>query len=288
MGIKKAVIPAAGWGTRFLPITKAIPKEMLPLLNKPIIQYCIEEATACGVEQVVIITASGKNSIEDYFDSDFELESMLEQKGETRLLEKVRYVSNLADIGYIRQRVQLGLGHAVLTVKNMIGNEPFFLMLPDDIFENKEFVLKEMIRIHESYQCSVVAVKRIAREEINRYGIVACKKVAERVYKVSDLIEKPEADEAPSDFAIMGRYLLAPEIFECINKTKPGRNGEIQLTDALKRLIRHYPLYAYEFEGERWDAGTPAGWLETTITLALKEPSTGPRLRNYLNKQLKK
>ncbi|HEY92486.1 MAG TPA: UTP--glucose-1-phosphate uridylyltransferase GalU [Dehalococcoidia bacterium] len=284
MRIKKAVITAAGWGTRFLPVTKSQPKEMLPLLNKPIIQYSVEEAIACGIDLVVIITSMGKRAIEDYFDHHFELESMLERKGETRLLEEVRRSSNMVDIGYIRQKEQLGLGHAVLTAKNMVGNEPFFLMLPDDLFENRELVLKEMMRIYENYQGSVVAVKRVAEDEVNRYGIIEYKQVADRIFKVIDLVEKPRSEDAPSDLAIMGRYLLPPEIFGAIQETSPGRNGEIQLTDALRRLLKQRPLYAYEFEGERWDAGTLPGWLEVTIALALQEPEIAPRLRKYLHK----
>jgi UTP--glucose-1-phosphate uridylyltransferase len=284
MRIRKAIITAAGWGTRFLPVTKSQPKEMLPLLNKPIIQYSVEEAIACGVELIVIVTALGKRAIEDYFDRHFELEYILEQKGELRLLEEVRRSSNMVDIGYIRQKEQLGLGHAVLTAKNMIGSEPFFLMLPDDIFENRELVLKEMMRIFEHHQGSVVAVKRVTEDEVSRYGIIECKQVADRVYQVTDLVEKPQPEDAPSNLAIMGRYILVPEVFTALQETKPGKNGEIQLTDALRGLLRRHPVYALEFEGERWDAGTLQGWLETTITLALREPDIGPKLRDYLHR----
>jgi UTP--glucose-1-phosphate uridylyltransferase len=282
MSISKAIITAAGWGTRFLPVTKSQPKEMLPLLNKPIIQYSVEEAIACGVQLVVIVTALGKRAIEDYFDRHFELEYMLEQKGEFRLLNEVRRSSNMVDISYIRQKEQLGLGHAVLTARNLIGNEPFFLMLPDDIFENRERVLSEMMRVFDSYQGSVVAVKRVTESEVSRYGIIACQQVADRLYQVTDLVEKPQAGDAPSNLAIMGRYILVPEVFDAIEQTPPGKNGEIQLTDALRGLLRQHPVYALEFEGERWDAGTLQGWLETTIALALREPDTGPRLRDYL------
>ncbi len=281
MRIRKAIIAAAGWGTRFLPVTKSQPKEMLPLLNKPIIQYSVEEAIACGVELIVIVTSLGKRAIEDYFDHHFELERMLEQKGEFRLLEEVRRSSNTVDIGYIRQKEQMGLGHAVLTARNMIGSEPFILMLPDDIFEKRELVLGEMMRIFENYQGSVVAVKNVPEDEVSRYGIIECRQVADRLYQVTDLVEKPKIGDAPSSLAIMGRYILVPEIFAAIQQTLPGRNGEIQLTDALRGLLRRHPVYALEFEGERWDAGTLQGWLETTIAVALREPDIGPKLRDY-------
>ncbi|MHC4665903.1 MAG: UTP--glucose-1-phosphate uridylyltransferase GalU [Planctomycetota bacterium] len=273
MKIKKAVITAAGWGTRFLPVTKSQPKEMLPLLDRPIIQYSVEEVIACGVELVVIVTALGKRAIEDYFDCNYELEQVLEQKGEAKLLESVRRSSNMVDIGYIRQKGQFGLGHAVLTAKNMIGNEPFALLLPDDLFERKEEVLKNMIQVYEKYGSTVVAVKPVTDKEISRYGIIDGRKIGNRTYQVTDLVEKPPPEKAPSNLAIMGRYVLVPEIFKILENTKPGKNGEIQLTDALQTLLQNQPLYAYEFEGERYDAGTPLGLLETTIALGLKEPT---------------
>lgn len=287
MIIKKAVITAAGWGTRFLPVTKSQPKEMLPLLDRPIIQYSVEEVIACGVELVVIVTALGKRAIEDYFDRNYELEQMLEQKGETKLLESVRHSSNMVDIGYIRQKGQFGLGHAVLTAKNMIGNGPFALLLPDDLFERKEEVLKNMIRVYEKYGGAVVAVKQVTEEEINRYGIIDGRKIGNRIYQVTDLVEKPPPEKAPSNLAIMGRYVLVPEIFKILENTKPGKNGEIQLTDALQTLLQNQPIYAYEFEGERYDAGTPLGLLETTIALGLKESTMGSELRDYLDVVLK-
>lgn len=284
MIIKKAVIAAAGWGTRFLPVTKSLPKEMLPLLNKPIIQYSVEESIACGVEFLVIVTALGKRAIEDYFDRRCELEQMLEQKGETKLLEEVLHSSNMVDIGYIRQKEQAGLGHAVLTAKNMIGNEPFLLLLPDDLFEKKEEVLRNMMRVYETYGGAIVAVKQVSEEEVSRYGIIDSRKIDDRIYQVTNLVEKPPPEKAPSSLAIMGRYVLVPEIFGVLQETHPGRNGEIQLTDALKRLIKRWPVYAYEFEGERWDAGTLSGWLETTVALALKSPDLGPKFSNYLRR----
>lgn len=284
--IRKAVITAAGWGTRFLPITKSQPKEMLPLVNKPLIQYSVEEAVACGVETVVMVTTAEKRAIEDYFDRSFELEHVLEQKGEVRQAEELRRLSNLVDICYVRQKEQLGLGHAVLTARNIVGDEPFLLLLPDDLFEQGELVLKEMIKVYHHYQSSVVAVTRVTGEEVCRYGIIQPQRVAERIYRVVNLVEKPQIEEAPSDLAIMGRYVLTPEIFEVLENTPPGRNQEIQLTDALQRLLQQQPLYAYEFEGERYDAGTPLGWLQTTIALALKDPVIGPKIIDYINELL--
>lgn len=282
MKIRKAVIAAAGWGTRFLPITKSQPKEMLPLVDRPLIQYSVEEAIACGIELVVIVTAPGKRAIEDHFDRSFELEQFLERKGETKLAEEIRRLSNMVDICYVRQKEQLGLGHAVLAAKSVVGEEPFILLLPDDLFERRELVLRQMLDVYQSYQGSVFAIKQVSAEEVSRYGIIEPRKVAERVYQVINLVEKPHPEQAPSDLAIMGRYVLMPEIFEALEDTPPGRNQEIQLTDALGRLLQKQAIYAYEFEGERYDAGTLLGWLQTTIALALEHPDIGPRLKNYL------
>ncbi len=282
MKIRKAVITAAGWGTRFLPVTKSQPKEMLPLINKPLIQYSVEEAVACGVELVVIVTSLGKRAIEDYFDRSLELERVLEKKGESKLAHEICRLSNMIDITYVRQKEQLGLGHALLITKSIIGNEPFILFLPDDLFEQQELVLKNMMDIHQKYQGSVIAVKQVNEDEICRYGIIAPTRKADRIYRVTDLVEKPRPEEAPSDLAIMGRYILMPEIFQILRDTPPGKNGEIQLTDALKQLAQRYPIYAYEFEGERYDAGTPLGWLQTTISFALKDPKIGPELKRYI------
>ena len=283
MKIRKAVITAAGWGTRFLPATKSQPKEMLPLVNKPLIQYCVEEAVSCGAELVVIVTALGKRAIEDYFDRSYELEQVLEQKGETKMVEEIRRLSNMVDITYVRQKEQLGLGHALLSTRRIIGNEPFLLMLPDDLFEQQELVLKNMIEIYQWYQASVIAVKQVPEREISRYGIIEPNRISSRIYKVADLVEKPQLSEAPSDLAIMGRYVLTPDIFQILEDTPQGRNGEFQLTDGLKRLAKQHPIYAYEFEGERYDAGTPLGWLQTSMALALKNPDIGPELRTYLD-----
>jgi len=280
---RKAVITAAGWGTRFLPVTKSQPKEMLPLLNKPLIQYCVEEAISCGVELVVIVTSLGKRAIEDYFDRSFELERILQQKGEFKLVEEIRRLSNMADIAYVRQKEQLGLGHALLSAKKLIGNDPFLLLLPDDLFEQRELVLKKMIGLYQQYQSSIIAVKQVTQCEVSRYGIIDPNKVADRVYQVTELVEKPLPVQAPSDLAIMGRYVLMPDILQVLEEIPPGQNGEIQLTDGLKLLGKQRPIYAYEFEGEYYDAGTPLGWLQTTIALALKNPDIGPQLAHYLN-----
>ncbi len=286
MKIRKAVITAAGWGTRFLPVTKSQPKEMLPLVNKPLIQYSVEEAIACGVELLVIVTSLGKRSIEDYFDRSFELEQLLMKKGDTGLANEIRRLSNMVDITYVRQKEQLGLGHAVLSTRKIIGDEPFILLLPDDLFAQQEMVLKNMVRICQEYNGSVIAVQQVTPPEVSRYGIIAPREKSERVHEVLDMVEKPRLEEAPSNLAIMGRYILMPEIFEILAEVLPGRGGEIQLTDGLKQLARQSRVYAYEFEGERYDAGTPAGWLKTTMSLALKDPQFGPELRRYLEELL--
>lgn len=284
MKIKKAVIAAAGWGTRFLPVTKSMPKEMLPLLNKPLIQYSVEEAVACGAEMIIIITSSGKRAIEDYFDRSFELEHVLLEKGQTDLAEQLRHLSDMADITFVRQKEQLGLGHAVLSCRNIVGDEPFMLLLPDDVFEYGSLALENMKDVYEQHGGCVVAVKRVPRSEVSRYGIISAKPVEERIFKVTDMMEKPALADAPSDMAIMGRYILTPEIFNIIAETLPGKGGEIQLTDGLRALARRGDVHAYEFTGERFDAGTPLGWLQTTFTLALKNPTLGPALRSYLER----
>jgi UTP--glucose-1-phosphate uridylyltransferase len=284
--IKKAVITAAGWGTRFLPATKSQPKEMLPLLNKPIIQYSVEEAIGCGVELVVIVTALGKRSMEDYFDRAPELEHFLEQHGKAKQAEEVRRLSNMVDICCVRQKEQLGLGHAVLTAKRVVGNEPFILFLPDDIFPDGATTLKKMIEICTRYEASVLAVKEVPEDVVDRYGVIKPRKVETRLYQAMELEEKPERREAPSRLAIMGRYVLTPDIFGALEVTRPGRGQEIQLTDGLQRLAHEKAVYAYEFEGERYDAGTMQTWLETNIALALKDPELGPSLRKYLAKLL--
>ena len=286
MKIRKAVVTAAGWGTRFLPATKAQPKEMLPLVDKPIIQYVIEEAVASGIKQIIIVTALGKRAIEDHFDRSFELEDILKKKGDGELLRKLQNISELADICYIRQKEQLGLGHAILVTKDLIGDEPFAIFLPDDIIEAKVPAMKQMIEVYNRYQHSVIAVEPVAKEDTKAYGIIKPKQVEDRVYQVLGLVEKPEPQDAPSDLGIVGRYILTPEIFGMLEKTAPGKGGEIQLTDGLRLLLEKQPIYAYQFEGIRYDTGMPLGFLKASVEFALNRPDIGAKFREYL-RQLK-
>jgi UTP--glucose-1-phosphate uridylyltransferase len=286
MKIRKAVITAGGWGTRFLPITKSQPKEMLPLVNKPLIQYAVEEALSSGIEQIIIVTALGKNAIEDYFDRSFELEYFLAQKGETKLLQEMRELSGLINVCYIRQKEQLGLGHAVLATRDIIADEPFAVLLPDDIIESKVPVLKQMLEVYEQYKTSVVAVERINSEDAIEYGVIEPKEISRHTYQVLSLVEKPEPVEAPSNLSIVGRYILTPQIFDALKVTQPGKNREIQLTDALQLLLKQQAIYACEFEGVRYDTGTPLGWLKATVAFALKHPDLGQELKKYLRQFL--
>lgn len=280
--VRKAVVPAAGWGTRFLPITKSIPKEILPLVDKPIIQYAVEECAACGIELIIIITSQGKAAIEDYFDKSVGLEHILEQKGKEDLLAKISHLADLPNICFVHQKELLGLGHAVLSTKDVVGKEPFALILPDDLFEQRELVLKKMLKIFDEYQGSVVALRRVEPDEIARYGIIKPKKVAKNVYQVMDMVEKPEPSKAPSNLAIMGRYVLTPEVFQELQSTNLGVGGEIQVTDGLKRLLQRQAIFGYEIEGDYYDAGTIPGWIKATIAMALKHPEIGPELKDYL------
>jgi UTP--glucose-1-phosphate uridylyltransferase len=282
MKIRKAVIPAAGWGTRFLPATKALPKEMLPLVDKPMIQYVVEEAISCDLDQIIVVTSLGKGAIEDHFDRNFELEYILEQKGEKRLLEEVRRIAELANICYIRQKEQLGLGHAVLATKGLIGDEPFAVFLPDEVFDAEVPLIKQMLDVYQRYNGSVVAVRRVAREDIRRYGIIRSRQIEARVHQLSDVVEKPEPEEAPSDLAILGRYILTPEIFAALETTAPDKRGEIQLTDGLKQLLQKQAVYGYEFEGQRYDAGKTLGLLKATVALALNHPEIGAEFKEFL------
>ena len=284
MRVRKAVITAAGWGTRFLPATKAQPKEMLPLIDKPLIQYAVEEAVASGIEQIIVVTAPGKKSIEDHFDRSFELEYTLEQKGEITLLEEIRRLSNMVDICYIRQEEQLGLGHAVLVTKELVGREPFAVILPDDIIDAQTPALKQMVEIYHRYQSTVIAVEQVNEEGFKKYGIIEPKAISPRLYQVLNLVEKPELQEAPSNLGVVGRYILTPQVFRALEATPPGKGGEIQLTDALRLLLGRQNIYGYEFEGTRYDAGTPLGMLQAAISLALKRPDMGYELREYLRK----
>lgn len=284
--IRKAVIPAAGWGTRFLPATKAIPKELLPLYDKPTIQHTVEEAVASGIEEIIIITSPGKSSLEAHFAPHRKLESALKKKGDTELLEKVQRTSRLADIRFVPQNNPRGLGHAVLMAAKEVGDEPFAVFLPDDLFGADPTVIKQMSKVYKKYGGSVLALLKVAPEDISRYGIVKPEEVAKRTYRILDSVEKPEPVKAPSRLAIMGRYILTPEIFDALKATKPGKGGEIQLTDGLAILRKKQNLYGYEFEGTYYDAGKPMGLLKTSIAWGLKQPGIGLELREYLYKLL--
>jgi UTP--glucose-1-phosphate uridylyltransferase len=284
MSIRKAVFPAAGLGTRFLPATKAQPKEMLPLVDKPIIQYVIEEAVASGITSIIIVTGKGKNAIEDHFDVSKELERLLEERGQTDLLQQVRSISNLINISYVRQGESLGLGHAVLMAKDLVGDEPFAVMLGDDIIDNPVPCMRQMVDVFERHQGPVIAVQRVPKAEISAYGVIdgSAEPNDERVYRIRDLVEKPKAEEAPSDLAIIGRYILTPDIFEELEKTPRDLGGEIQLTNGMRQLCRKRPLFGYRFEGVRHDAGNKLGFLKATVEFALKRPDLGGPFREYL------
>src|SRR5499425_2592665 len=280
--IRVAVFPAAGLGTRFLPATKAQPKEMLPLVDRPLVQYVVEEARSAGIERIVIVTGRGKNAIEDHFDTSFELERMLEERGKQDLLEQVRSVSELIPVSYVRQKAALGLGHAVLQARDLVGREPFAVMLGDDIVDSAEPCIGQMIRIYEDRGNPVIALQEVDREHTHQYGIVAGQKVSDRVVRLSDMVEKPPASKAPSNLAIIGRYLLPPEIFDILEKTQSDVGGEIQLTSALKTLLSRGPIDGYLFEGRRYDAGDKLGFLKATVEFALKREDLGGPFREYL------
>ncbi|HET9852504.1 MAG TPA: UTP--glucose-1-phosphate uridylyltransferase GalU [Candidatus Limnocylindrales bacterium] len=287
MRVRKAVFPAAGWGTRFLPATKAQPKEMLPLVDKPIIQYGVEEAVAAGIEQIIIVTSTHKGAIEDHFDLNLELEHVLEEKGEIEKLRQVRHISNLAQLAYVRQKEQLGLGHAILMAKDLIGHEPFAVLLPDDVVIADRPCIGQLIHAYEQTHSSVVAVMQVPAEEVSRYGIVAAETDDSaldggRLRKMTAIVEKPKQKDAPSDLAVIGRYVLTPKIFDKLEQTQRGSGGEIQLTDAIEALMDEQAVYTYEFEGVRYDAGTTMGWLQATVEVALQRPDLGSDLRAHL------
>ncbi len=284
MRVRKAVVLAAGYGTRLLPATKAQPKEALPLVDKPIIQYTVEEAVESGIRQIIIVTAMGKRAIEDHFDRSLELEMALREKGDFERLAEVQRVSELANIVYVRQKQQLGIGHAVLQTKDLVGDEPFVLFFPDDVIVSERPVAAQMMSVFEEFGGPVLGVQRVPKEEISQYGIVEGEPVREGVWRVRSLVEKPDPDEAPSDLGIVGRYVLTPDVFEVIERTPPGKNGEIQITDALNTLAGQRSMFAYQFEGTRYDTGRPLGFLQASIELALRRPDIGPKLREYLRK----
>jgi UTP--glucose-1-phosphate uridylyltransferase len=280
--IRKAVFPAAGLGTRFLPATKASPKEMLPLVDKPLIQYVIEEAVASGVESIIIVTGRGKTAIEDHFDISFELENLLRERGKDEMVEQARAVSELARVSYVRQKQARGLGHAILQAKDFVEGEPFAVMLADDIVDAKVPALKQMLAVFEETGAPVLGTMSVAGEDISRFGVLDAEEVRPGVFRVRDMVEKPPFAEAPSDLAIIGRYILTPDIFDEIERTTPGAGGEIQITDAMRALLKKRPFYAVRFEGTRHDAGDKLGFLKATVEFALKRPDLGPQFREYL------
>jgi UTP--glucose-1-phosphate uridylyltransferase len=289
MQIRKAVFPAAGLGTRFLPATKAQPKEMLPLVDKPLIQYVVEEAVQSGIRHITIITGRGKNAIEDHFDVSWELEQVLSARGKKDLLDEMRAISNMVNVSYVRQKEALGLGHAVLMSRDAVGSEPFAVMLGDDIIDSPTPCLGRMVALFEKLQSSILATCEVPRSQISSYGVIRGYPVEGfdgRVYRVQDVVEKPSAREAPSNLAIIGRYILTPEIFGVLENTSSGRGGEIQLTDGIRTLLEQQPVYAYMIEGTRHDAGDKLGFLKATVEFALKRPGIGDEFRAYL-KQLK-
>jgi UTP--glucose-1-phosphate uridylyltransferase len=280
--VRKVVFPAAGLGTRFLPATKSMPKEMLPVVDKPIIQYGVEEAVQSGIGNVIIVTGRGKSALEDHFDISYELETVLSSRNKTALLEAARSVANLTDVAYIRQKEALGLGHAVLRAANLIGNEPFAVILPDDVIYSQRPCIRQLIDVYEKYDAPVLAVMEVPNEKISAYGVVDAEQVSENVYRIRDLVEKPKASEAPSNLAIIGRYVLTPDIFDSLRQTAPGAGAEIQLTDGIRHLLKSRPVYALKFEGTRYDAGDKLGFLKATVEYALRHEALKDEFRAYL------
>ncbi len=280
--VRKAVFPAAGLGTRFLPATKASPKEMLPLVDKPLIQYVVEEAVASGIESVIIVTGRSKVPMEDHFDISFELERLLEARGKLDLLKEMRAISEMARVSYVRQGEALGLGHAVLQARDLVGDEPFAVMLSDDIIDAENPGLKQLLDVYEKYDAPVLGTMQVAGEAISRFGVIDVDEVEDGVYKIRDMVEKPKFSEAPSDLAIIGRYVLTPDIFDEIEKTTPGAIGEIQITDAMRSLLKKRPFYAVRIKGTRHDAGDKLGFLMATVEFALKREDLALDFREYL------
>jgi len=280
--IRKAVFPAAGLGTRFLPATKASPKEMLPLVDKPLIQYAVEESVASGIESILIITGRDKTAIENHFDISFELESLLKEKGKTDLFEQVHAIAEIAKISYTRQREALGLGHAIYQAKDYTGDEPFAALLADDIIDAEKPALKQMIEVFEKYDAPVIATMQVEGPAISRFGVIDAEEVEPNVFKIRDMVEKPPFAEAPSDLAIIGRYIFTPDIYAAIENTKPGAGGEIQITDAMRLLLKERPFYAVKLDGVRHDAGDKLGFLIATVEFALKREDLGSEFREYL------
>jgi UTP--glucose-1-phosphate uridylyltransferase len=285
--IRKAVLPVAGLGTRFLPATKAQPKEMLPIVDKPLVQYAVEEVRASGIPMVIFVTGRGKDAIENHFDVSFELEHELGGRGKQELREQMRSIAKLLEIIYLRQKQPKGLGHAILTTRDLVGDEPFAVLLSDDVIDSRVPCLKQMMAIHEEYGCSVVALQRVPKKHAASYGIIRGQAVPDhrrrgRLFRIEDMVEKPKPRNAPSDLAIIGRYILSPTIFRELAATRPGSGGEIQLTDGLRSLLAREPVYGYLIEGRRYDAGDKLGFLQATVEMALKRPELGKEFRRYL------
>ncbi len=284
MKVRKAIIPAAGLGTRFLPATKAQPKEMLPIVDKPTIQYIIEEAVEAGIQDIIVVTGRNKRSIEDHFDRSIELELELERSGKQEMLDMVKEISEMANIHYIRQKEPRGLGHAILAAQHFIGDEPFAVLLGDDVVISKQPCLGQMLDVFHEYQTSILGVQTVPHEVVNKYGIIAGKQVDDRVYKVQDMVEKPALEEAPSNVAVLGRYIITPEIFSFLETQDAGKGGEIQLTDALKRLAKEQAMYAYDFKGHRYDVGSKMGFLQANIEFALRDDTLKEEVKAYLER----
>lgn len=282
MKVKKAVIPAAGFGTRFLPATKVVPKELLPIVDKPTIQYIMEEVASSGIEEVILITGREKGSIEDHFDTSTELENYLKKKGRDDLLQMVQKIAEMVTLVAVRQKEPLGLGHAVLCAKKVVGGEPFAVLLGDDLIDAKVPCIRQMMELYQKLDGAMVAIQKVPKSETHLYGIIKGKKIEDRLYRVEEMVEKPRQGEAPSNLAIIGRYILPPQIFEVLEKTQPDQRGEIQLTDAIKELNQNLPVFGYEFIGDRYDAGDKLGYLQANIAFGLKHPELGKKLKNYL------
>ncbi|MDI7258866.1 MAG: UTP--glucose-1-phosphate uridylyltransferase GalU [Thermodesulfobacteriota bacterium] len=282
MKVRKAVIPAAGFGTRFLPATKVVPKELLPIVDKPTIQYIVEEVVSAGIEEVILITGRQKGSIEDHFDTSSELESHLKKKGRKDLLQLVQEISEMVTLVSVRQEEPLGLGHAILRAKKVVGKEPFAVLLGDDLIDAKIPCIRQMIDVYQEMDGALLAIQKVPKAETHLYGIIKGKRVKDRLYRIEEMVEKPEKGKAPSNLAIIGRYILPPRIFDILEKVKPDRRGEIQLTDGLRELNKTVPIFGYEFMGDRYDAGDKLGYLQANISYGLKHPEIGPKLKKFL------
>ncbi|HEY5647933.1 MAG TPA: UTP--glucose-1-phosphate uridylyltransferase GalU [Nitrospiria bacterium] len=282
--VLKAVIPAAGLGTRFLPATKSTPKEMIPLVDKPLIQYVVEEAVASGIREIIIVTGRGKRAIEDHFDYSIELEQTLEKTGKKTLLKQVRDIPEMAEFSYVRQKEARGLGHAILCARHLVGDEPFVVLLGDDIISGTVPAIRQMLQVHNRYQGPVLGIQPVPKSETQLYGIIKADRINPNLFRVTDMVEKPKPEKAPSTLAVVGRYLLTPEIFDILEKTRPGKSGEIQLTDALRTLARKRVMYARQLDGNRYDAGDKLGFLKATVEFGMKNQKLGDAFKQYLKR----